>query len=117
MNVQLAHMFFLATQQATLPPEQRKMMPELICKKYGVEMGKFEVKPYLEEIKDEITISYPEDILAIITERKATARTAAIAGSLSTDALAELGSVTLEPTLQPASLSSDQAETSSAIGK
>ena len=81
MNVQLAHMFFLATQQATLPLEQRKITPELIYKKSGVDMRKFEVKPYLEEIKDEITISYPKDILAIITERKATARTAAIVGS------------------------------------
>ena len=48
MNVQLAHMFYLATQQAALLLEQRKMTPELVCKKTGVEMGKFEVKPYLK---------------------------------------------------------------------
>ena len=73
MTVQLTHMFYLATQQAALPPEQRKMTLELVCKKTGVEMEKFEVKPYLKEIKDEIAISYLEDILAIILERKTTA--------------------------------------------
>ena len=67
MNVQLTHMFYLATQQVALPPEQRKMTLELVCKKTGVELEKFEVKPYLKEIKDEIAISYLEDILAIIS--------------------------------------------------
>ena len=33
-------------------------------------MGKYEVGPYLKEMKDKIEISYPQDILAIIAERK-----------------------------------------------
>ena len=93
------------------------MTPELMCKKSGVEMGKFEVKPYLDEIKDEISISYPEDILAIIAERKATARTAAIAGSSLVVAPAEPRRVTSKPSLKPTSLPSNQVETSSEIGK
>ena len=117
MNVQLAHMFYLATQQATLPLEQRKMTNDLGYKKSGVEMGKFEVKPYLEQIKDEIAVSYPKDILAIITKRKATTRTATTTGPNPTDILVELGSVTPEPTLYPTPFTSDQAETSSVVGK
>ena len=93
------------------------MTPELMYKKSGVEMGKFEVKPYLEEIKDEISISYLEDILAIIVERKATARTATIAGSSLAITPAEPRRVTSKPSLKPTSLSSNQVETSSEIGK
>ena len=93
------------------------MTPKLVCKKTNMGMGKFEVKPYLKEIKDEIAISYLKDILVIITERKVAARTVAIARSSSTNVPAEPRSVTPEPALQSASLSFDQAETSSAIGK
>ena len=110
-------MFYLATQQAALPPEQRKMTPELVYKKIGVEMGKFEVKPYLEEIKDEIAISYQGDILVIITERKTAARTTAIFGLNPMNDPAEPGSVTPEPALHLAPFMPDQAETSSVIGK
>ena len=41
-----------------------------VCKAAGIQMGKYEAGPYLEEMKDEIEISYPHDILAIISERK-----------------------------------------------
>ena len=92
-------------------------------------MGKYKVGPYLKEMKDEIEILYPQDILAIIAEKK----NAAAAGSNSSGVYSEagnatpnptlspiqslLGSVTPEPALQPASFTSDQVETSSAIGK
>ena len=116
MNVQLAHMFYVATQQATLLPKQRKMTPELVCRKTGVEMGK--IRRYLEEIKDEIAIFYPEDILAIIVERKAAAKVAAIARSNPSDISAKPGSVTLELVLLPAPFPYDKAEaSSSALGK
>ena len=45
-----------------------------------MQVGQYEVGPYLEEIKDEIEISYPQDILTIIAERKKNAA----AGSSST---------------------------------
>ena len=79
--------------------------------------GEIYVKKDLEEIKDEISISYLEDIFVIIMERKAIARTVVIARSSLTDVLAEPRSITPEPSLKPASLSSNQSETSSAIGK
>ena len=46
------------------------MTPELVYKVVGMEMGNFEVGPYLEEMKAEIEISYPKDILAMIAKRK-----------------------------------------------
>ena len=92
-------------------------------------MGKYEFGPYLEEMKDEIEISYPQDILAIISERKK----AAAARSNSSDVQSEagnatpdpalppvqslLGSVTPEPALFPIPFMSNQAETSFAIDK
>ena len=36
----------------------------------GIEVGKYEVGPYLKEMKNEIEISYPQDILLIIAEKK-----------------------------------------------
>ena len=38
-----------------------------------MQKGQYKVGPYLDEIKDEIEISYPQDILAIIVERKKSA--------------------------------------------
>ena len=92
-------------------------------------MGNYEVGPYLEEMKDEIEISYPLDMLAIISERK---RVAA-AGSNSSSVQSEVGNVTLDPALtlvqslldsittesalHSAPFTFDQAKTSSAIGK
>ena len=54
---------------------------EDVCKVAGVQVGQYEVGPYLDEIKDEIEITYPQDILAIIAERKKNAT----AGSSSTN--------------------------------
>ena len=75
MNVHMAHMFYAATQQALLPVEQRTATPELICRDFGVEFGKFEPEPYVEAMKAEVDISYPSDILDLIKARKAIART------------------------------------------
>ena len=52
-------LFSQAEQQAALPPEQRLVSLEDVYKADGVQVGKYEVGPYLEEIKDEIEISYP----------------------------------------------------------
>ena len=54
MNVHMAHIFHIATQQAALPTEKRTATPESICQSLGVEFGKFETKPYIEEMKSEI---------------------------------------------------------------
>ena len=74
MNVHTAHMFYTATQQALLPTEQRTATPELICKNLGVELGKFKAEPYIEAMKAEVEISYPNKIVDIIKARKAFAR-------------------------------------------
>ena len=74
MNVHMAHMFHVATHQASLPVEQRTATPESICQALGVEFGKFETKPYIEAMKSEIEISYPTKITDIIKARKAAAR-------------------------------------------
>ena len=74
MNVHMAHMFHVATQQASLPAEQRTATPESIFQTLGVEFGKFENKPYIEAMKSEIEISYPIEITDIIKARRATAR-------------------------------------------
>ena len=76
--------------------------------------GKYEVGPYLEEIKDKIEVSYPKDILAIIAERKVST----IAGSCSSGVQAEPGSVTPDPALPLAQIPSNNNEiNNSAIGK
>ena len=72
MNIKMAFLFNQAVQQAALPSEQRTMSLEQVCKVADIQMGKYEVGPYLEAMKDEIEISYPQDILAIISERKKT---------------------------------------------
>lgn len=47
MNVHLVRMFYEATQQVALPPEQRVMMPEMLYQRLKVEMGKFDLVSYL----------------------------------------------------------------------
>lgn len=74
MNVNLARMFYEASEQVALPVESRSVTPEQICEKLGVEMGNFDPKLYLDRIKSEIEISYPADVLAMIAERKAAER-------------------------------------------
>ena len=59
-----------AEQQAALLSEPRLIKLEDVCKVAGVQVGQYKVGPYLEKIKDDIEISYPQDILAIIAERK-----------------------------------------------
>ena len=124
MNVKMAWLFSQAQQQAALPPEQRLIMLKDICKAAGVQMGQYKVRPYLEEIKDEIEISYPQDILSIIAERKKNA----IAGSSSANIQSEatpdpaLPSAhnllsTIESTLSSMPSSSIPLENSSALGK
>ena len=71
-----------------------------------MEMGKFEPKPYLEEVKAEIDISYPSDILDIIVTRKAVAKASISSSGVCT----EPGSATPKPALQPAYLPSIEAE-------
>ena len=39
MNMHMAHMFHVATQQALLPAEQRTATPESICQDLGMEFG------------------------------------------------------------------------------
>ena len=70
MNIKIAFLFDQAIQQAALPPEQRPVSLEQVCKAAGIQMGKYDVGPYLEEMKYETEISYPQDILAIISKRK-----------------------------------------------
>ena len=59
MNVKMVMLFSQADQQAALSPEERLISLEDVCRVAGVQVGKYEVGPYLEEIKDEIEISYP----------------------------------------------------------
>ena len=60
MNVHMTHMFYAATQQVLLSTKQRTAIPESICKDLGVEFGKFEAEPYVEAMKAEVEISYPQ---------------------------------------------------------
>ena len=114
MNIQIARMFYEATRQASLPVEQRMAALELVCKAAGVEMRKFKLGPYLEEMKAEIEISYPKDILAMIAEKKATA----IARASSSSVHAELGNATPDHAIQSAQIPSNKTKTnSSALGK
>ena len=59
MNLRMAFFFSQAEQQAVLPSKQRVIKLEDICRAAGVQVGQHKVSPYLEEIKDEIKISYP----------------------------------------------------------
>ena len=92
-----AHMFHIATQQGSLPVEQRTATPESICQYLGVELGKFETKPYIEAMKSEIEISYPTDITDLIKARRAAAR----AQSSTSSGQAERKSITPKPALKP----------------
>ena len=114
MNVHMAHMFYVTTQQALLPTKQRTATPESICKDLRVEFGKFETDLYVEAMKVEVEISYPNDIMDIIKARKGSAR--AQAGSSSVQE--EPKSVTPDPALWPSSMpSSKAASDSSALSK
>ena len=87
-------------------------------------MGKYEVGPYLEEMKYEIGISYPQDILAIIYERKKTTVAGSSSSGAQSDATPDLALPpaqsllgTSEPTLHFAPSTSNQLKSSSVIGK
>ena len=97
MNMHMAHMFHIATQQGSLPVEQRTATPESICQYLGVEFGKFETKPYIEAMKSEIEFSYPTEITDLIKAR----RVAAKAQSSTSSGQAERKSITLEPAMRP----------------
>ena len=105
MNVHIAHIFYVATQQTSLPIEQRTATPESICQNLDVEFGKFETKPYIEAMKSEIEISYPTEIIDIIKARRATAR----AQSSSSSNQAEHQSITLKPALRPSTTTPTEA--------
>lgn len=90
------------------------MTLELVCKVAGVEMGKYEVGPYLEEMKSKIEISYLKDILALIAERKDAAR----ARPSSSSVQAKPGNATPNPALPYAQILSNNTEiNSSTMGK
>ena len=87
-------------------------------------MGKYNGSPYLEEMKDEIEISYPQDVLTIISERKKATAAGSCSSGAQNDATPDpaLPSAqnfisTLEPILNFAPSSSNQPENNSAIGK
>ena len=71
------------------------MTVELLYKRLGVKMGKFEPDPHLKEMKAEINMSYPRDVLAMIGKRKVVVR----ARASSSGVHAEPRSAMLEPTL------------------
>ena len=112
MNVHMAHMFHVATEQAALLTEQRTATLESICQALGVKFGKFETEPYIEAMKSEIEISYPTKITDIIKARRATARTQLGFASGQT----RRQSITPEPALRPSSVPQSEAalESSSA---
>ena len=70
MNVHMAHMLHATTQQVLLPAKQMTATPKSIYNDLGVEFDKFEIKPYIEAMKAEIEISYPNDIMHIIKAQK-----------------------------------------------
>ena len=81
MNVKMVLLFSQVEQQAALPPEQRLISLEQVYKAAGAQVGKYEVGPYLEEIKNEIEISYPQYILTIIAKRKKSTTTGSSSGN------------------------------------
>ena len=70
MKVKMDFLFSRPEQQTALLLEQRLIKLEDICRAAGVQVGQYEVSPYLDEIKDEIEITYPQDILTIIAEKR-----------------------------------------------
>ena len=114
MNIYMAHMFHTATQQALLPAEQKMATPELICKDLGVEFGKFETEPYIETMRAEVEISYPNDIVDISKAKKASVRVQASSSSVQ----AKPKSVTPNPAMRPDSMpASEDAPDNLALGK
>ena len=92
---------------------------QLVCR-----WGHYEVGPYLEEIKDEIEILYPQDILTIIVERKKNATTGNSFANIQSEAMPDLalpsahnllGTTKSAPSSAPSS--SNPPDNSSAIGK
>ena len=111
MNIRMAHMFYVATQQSLLPAEQRTATPESICKDLGVEFRKFETETYIEAMKSKIEISYSKDIVELIKTRKDSAR--GQAGS--SNVRAETRSATSDPALRPSSILATEAALRSSI--
>ena len=114
MNVNMAHMFYDATQQALLPTEQRTVTPESICKDLGVEFSKFETKPYVEAMKSEIDISYPKEIVDIIKAKKALAKGQSSSSGMEAGPNNTTSDLALRPAVLPPS---GTASDSSALGK
>lgn len=69
------------------------MTPKLLCEWLGVEMGKFDPLPYLQQIGSDISMTYPNDVLA----RKYTARVYASSSRVHV----EPGTTTLELDIRP----------------
>ena len=89
-----------------------------------MQVGKYEVGPCLKEIKNEIEISYPQDILTIIAERKKSTTAGSSSGNIQNEATPDpaqpsahslLGTSNSAPISAPSS--SNLPENSSAIGK
>ena len=123
MNVKMALFYSQAEQQAALPPEQRLIKLEDICRVAGVQVGQYELSPYLDAIKEEIEIKYPQDILSIIAERKRNATIGSSSASHQSEATPEpaLPSATVPDSQHPSSSSapssSNPPDNSSALGK
>ena len=114
MNVLMAHMFHVATQQALLPAEQRTATPESICQNPSVEFGKFDTKPYIETMKSKIEISYPTDITDIIKARKASTRVQTSSSSVQAEPKSITPDLALKPIIVPATKA---APSNLALGK
>ena len=123
MNVKMAQFYSQAEQQAALPPEQRLIKLEDICRVAGVQVGRYELGPYLDAIKEEIEIKYPQDILSIIAERKRNATVGSKSASHQNEATPEPAppSATLSESQHPSSSSapssSNPPDSYSTLGK
>lgn len=121
MNVHLACMFHEVTQQVAMPAKKRTMTTKLLCQSLGVEMGKFDSVPNLQEIGSKISINYPADVLGLILARKATARVGASSFGNNVDVLIALESTATKLESQisplPAPVEHRPVEPSLAIGK
>ena len=62
-----------------------------------MKLGKFEMEPYIEAMKAEVEISYPNKIVDIIKVRKAST----MAQASSSNVQAEPRSITPDPALRP----------------
>ena len=95
-----------------------------ICKVASVQVGQYKVGPYLEEIKDEIEISYPQDILTIIAERKKNATAGSSSVNIQSEATPDLALTsahnllnTAESALSFTPSSSNPPDNNSTMGK